>query len=259
MAVCFACEGLQCGLFAARASMVLAVSSDGGATWTSQGVVRDGCRDNRINDKNFMEVDTSPIDLTTGEDNPHYGNQYVCWDRGNNEKVAYSTDGGAGWTEVDLPTVEGREIGCEMAVGDDGIVHLVWGGIDPGFQWNRSYYSASSDGGRTFEPNVRVTRPSEDFPNSDIAYSDFNTTDNSRVDGNQTGEYLGLDARAGKAYLSWTDSREYFPVSYPENQLGNIAFGIVEFSSTSGPEIFADGFEKKAPRSHPGTICLTSS
>jgi len=369
MALCIHCHLGYCSTIDAEASMVMAVSSDGGATWSPQGVVRDGWREDgnlNLNDKNFMEIDTSPIDLETGEINPNYGNQYVCWDRGNDEKVAWSTDEGVSWTEVDLADVPGNEIGCDMATGDDGVVHIIYQGLGSDHEFQGSYYSRSTDGGKTwsdpvllvrenfvpfsegshieaqdergasneaildidnsggkcdgmlyavytdapsidrqeeadiylirstdnglswseplkvnddetshaqfhpyldvdqvtgdlivgwqdtrnsasgrkidiyiarstdcgesFEANIPMTAPSEDFPNGTVSWSDFNSEDSPQSPGMQTGEYFGLDALNGKVWAAWTDSREFYPVAGEDAQESNIGFAVLSFS-----------------------------
>jgi len=382
MALCIHCDtNGSCSTADSEASMVSSVSLDGGQTWQAQGVVRDGFLDEGLNDKNFMTIDTTAVNPGTGEANPFYGNQYVCWDRSNNEKAAYSTDGGINWTEVNLPWVEGYQIGCDMGVTSDGIVHIAWGSVDGLRDWHRVYYSHSVDGGRTwnnpvllkenhfvpftlspgtkieaqnkrgasngpfiavdrsggscdgtvyvvysdapskwkkdeadiylirstdggamwsdpvlisaddtlstqfhpiivvdqengdvvvawqdtrnsdsnreidiylarstdcgesFEAGIKVTTPSEEFPNANLASSDFNSRDNPDASGMQTGEYIGLDVHDGTAYVSWTDSREFYPVFAVGNQDANVAFGKVEFEASSSSKIFSDGFE----------------
>jgi len=382
MALCIHCHLLMCSTLDSEASMVMAASNDGGATWSPLGVVRDGWKEdgNRdLNDKNFMEIDTSPVDLETGEVNPNYGNQYVCWDRANDEKVAWSTDGGVSWTEVDLPDVPGKEIGCDMATGDDGIVHIIYQGLGSDYGFQDSYYSRSTDGGKTwsnpvslvrehlvpfsegsrieaqdqrgisneaildidnsggkcdgmlyavytdapsidrqeeadiylirsadnglswseplkvnddetlhtqfhpyldvdqvtgdlivgwqdtrnatsgrkidiyiarstdcgksFEANIPMTAPSEDFRNGAASWSDFNSEDNPLAGNMQTGEYFGLDTLNGKVWAAWSDSREFYPVAEEDSQLSNIGFAVLTFSPDSAEAIFTDGFE----------------
>jgi Big-like domain-containing protein len=97
------------------------------------------------------------------------------------------------------------------------------------------YMSRSTDGGVTWEANTKVSQLSAEFNNSGISYSDENTTDNSGYNPNQYGEYLGVDAFNGKAYMAWTDTRHYFPNNTSEVQKENLGFAVVTFSDTTPP------------------------
>lgn len=135
-------------------AMVVARSADGGAGWAGQGVVVTSWSDSDIEDKNFYAIDTTPT-------SPFYGRHYTCWDRNNNEKVAYSTNSGASWTEVDLPTspVGGTDLGCEMAIEDNGTVHLVFDSLTcSGSTCTNEVmvYTRSNDGGVSWSSPVLV-------------------------------------------------------------------------------------------------------
>ncbi len=139
-------------------AIVVAMSSDGGATWSGQGVVIDSWGTSNLEDKNFYAIDNNPS-------SPYYERHYTCWDRGNNEKSAYSSDNGATWTEVDLPTTTGSgfgsrlDLGCELAVEDDGTVHVVYDTLScSGSTCNNEemFYSQSTDGGATWSTPVEV-------------------------------------------------------------------------------------------------------
>ncbi len=352
-------------------SMVVARSTNGGATWSGRGVVKNSWGTSNFEDKNFFVIDNN-------SSSPYHGRQYTCWDRNNNEKSAYSTTSGSSWTEVDLPTPSGggADLGCDLAVEDNGTVHVVfdtltcgstctnermfytrstnggasWStpvlvrdfnlvafssnsnpnvqnnrGIGPfgavdvdnsggacdgtlyaafgdtssgsasantadvyvsrstngGTSWstpikinddglsnsaqfhpflvvdqsngqvvvawhdarndtnNRKvdfYTARSTDCGQTFSANQKVSAASSEFNNSGISYSDENTSDNPNANPNQYGEYLGLDAQNCKAYLSWTDTRHYYPSFTSTSQAENLGFAIVDFEcGTGGP------------------------
>ncbi len=345
-------------------AMVVARSIDGGAHWNGQGVVTNSWGTTTGEDKNFFVIDNNAA-------SPFHGHQYTCWDRDNNEKSAHSSDNGATWSEVDIPTPSGGgfDLGCDLAVEDNGTVHVVFdtltcgasctnermfytrstnGGLswstpvlvrdfnlvgfsnnsNPSAQDNRGigpfgavdvdntggtcdgtlyatfgdtssstasantadvyvarstnggatwsapvkvnddglpgnvqfhpflvvdpsngqvvvawhdarndtnnrkvdfFVARSTDCGQTFQANQKVSAASSEFNNSTISSSDENTTDNPNANPNQYGEYLGLDARNCKAYLSWTDTRHYFPSFTTESQAENLGFATVDF------------------------------
>jgi hypothetical protein len=137
-----------------RYAMVVARSTDGGATWTGHGVVVNSWPDNDLEDKNFYDVDRNLA-------SPFYGRHYTCWDRNNNEKLAYSTNGGASWTEVDLPTspLGGTDLACEIAVEDNGTVHVVFDSLTcPGQTCTDEamVYTKSTNGGVSWSAPVVV-------------------------------------------------------------------------------------------------------
>jgi subtilisin-like proprotein convertase family protein len=348
-------------------SMVVARSADGGATWVKQGVIKNAWSTGTLEDKNFYAIDNTST-------SSFYGRHYTCWDRSNNEKFAYSTNNGATWTEVDLPTapVGGVDLGCEIAVQKNGTVHVVWesltcggstctdermfytrstnGGVswstpvqvhdhnlsgfstgskppvadqrgiapfgavdvdnsggacdgtlyatygdyssggatetdiwvtrstDNGATWgtpvkvnddglaartqfhpflqvdqsngsvvvawhdarndanNRKveiYTTRSTNCGVSFEANVKASQNSTEFNNSGISYTDENSTDNPNRNSNQYGEYMGLDAKGGKAYLAWVDTRHFYPGSSTNAQKENLGFAVVDFGGTT--------------------------
>jgi hypothetical protein len=352
-------------------SMVVARSANGGATWSAQGVVKNSWPTGDLEDKNFYAIDTNA-------GSPFLGRHYTCWDRSNDERFAYSTNNGASWTEVNLPSAGGGvDLGCDIAVQKNGTVHVIWnslsclancsneqtyysrstnGGVswstpvlvvDPnlvgfsnkncpsaqddrcigpfgsidvdnsggacdgtlyvtysdfpsgggkgvnnsdvwvrrstnnGGTWssgvrinddgsggnvqfnaflvvdqvagtpvvawqdarndtnNRKmdiYTSRSTDCGLTFAANTKATGPSGEFNNSTISYSDHNSLDNTSYNPNQTGEYMGLDARGGKAYIAWSDTRHYFPSFTTEAQKDNVGFAVVDFGAVTPPD-----------------------
>jgi hypothetical protein len=367
---------------AVRYSLVVARSADGGATWAPRGVVKNSLATGAIEDKNLYVIDDFPT-------SPYFGRHYTCWDRDNDQKIAYSADAGAGWTEVDLPTpaLGEYDIGCDLAVADDGTLHVVWNRLTcpSDCTEERMYHSRSADGGESwstpalvhafrlvgfsglncppvqdyrcinsfgslavdnsggacrgtllvaftdvptgtgydptkanvylrrstdggagwsapvkinsdsvyslstqFHPwleidrgtrhavagwhdsrgqadhkkvdyfvgrsadcgqtwqDLEVSAASAEFNNKLISYSDENSGDNTGPDPgegtgrnpNQYGEYLGLDALGGRAFLAWTDSRHFFPGSTLNAQRENVGFVAVTF-----PEVFFDGFE----------------
>lgn len=135
-------------------AMVVARSADGGATWVNQGVIKNSWSTTSLEDKNFYAIDNTPT-------SPFYGRHYTCWDRNNNEKFAYSSNNGATWTEVDLPTapVGGIDLGCEIAVQKNGTVHVVWDSLACGTSTctdERMWYTRSTNGGVSWSSPVQV-------------------------------------------------------------------------------------------------------
>ncbi|HLF56421.1 MAG TPA: sialidase family protein, partial [Thermoanaerobaculia bacterium] len=130
-------------------ALVVARSTDGGATWLPRGVVKDSFGSPLdFEDKNFYVIDRN-------ETSSFAGRHYTCWDRSNIELVAFSPDAGANWTEVALPTPsQGNvDIGCDLAVADDGTVHVTWNRLDCNAVSCESewiYHSKSTDGGETW-------------------------------------------------------------------------------------------------------------
>ena len=110
-------------------AMVVARSTNGGASWSGHGVVKNSWGTQNFEDKNFFAIDNNPS-------SPFYGRQYTCWDRDNNEKMAYSTNGGSSWTEVDVPTATSGtfDLGCDLAIEDNGTVHIVFDTLTCGIQ-----------------------------------------------------------------------------------------------------------------------------
>jgi hypothetical protein len=96
------------------------------------------------------------------------------------------------------------------------------------------YMSRSTNGGANWEANTKVSQPSSEFTNNpSISYTD-ESANNSGNNPNQYGEYLGLDAHGGKAYMQWTDSRPYFPSGTSNAQKENPGFAVVDFGTGGG-------------------------
>lgn len=352
-----------------RYAMVVSRSTDGGASWAARGVIKNSWGTTDLEDKNFYAIDTTPT-------SPFYGRHYTCWDRNNNEKIAYSTTSGSSWTEVDLPAAASGtyDLGCEIAVAANGTVHVVFDtlncgtstcsnermfytrstngggswttpalirdfnlvsfstdsappvaderGINPfgsidvdnsggscagtiyatysdytsgtaadndvwvvrstngGTSWSTAlkvnddglagriqfhpfltvdqtngnvvvgwhdarndsgnkrvdyYVARSTNCGVSFEANVKASQNSTEFNNSGISYTNENSADNPNNNPNQYGEYMGVAAQGGKAYLAWTDTRHFYPGSLTETQRENLGFALVDFGTTTPP------------------------
>jgi len=138
-------------------SIVVAKSTNGGASWSAQGVVINSFSSGNLEDKNFYAIDNN-------SSSSYYGRHYTCWDRNNNEKFAYSTNDGQSWTEVDLPTSSGSgtgsryDLGCEIAVEDDGTVHVIFDTLSCISTCNNEemFYTRSTNGGASWSTPVEV-------------------------------------------------------------------------------------------------------
>ena len=143
------------GVSTNRVAMVVVKSTDGGATWTPHGVIRNGWpgASNSFEDKNFYVIDRTPT-------SPFFNRHYTCWDRSNNQKFAHSSDGGATWTEVDLPLPSGGgfELACDIAVSKNGDVHVIWDILTCGASCSneRMFYAQSTNGGAAWSTPVLV-------------------------------------------------------------------------------------------------------
>lgn len=141
----------QRNVFDTRFAIVVAGSTDGGENWNGRGVVANSWGvANRIEDKQFLAIDNNAA-------SPFSGRMYTCWDRANDERFAFSTDGGVTWTEVNLPAPPGGglDLGCEIAVQDNGTVHLIFNTLTCGAGPNsctneRMLYTRSTNGGNTW-------------------------------------------------------------------------------------------------------------
>ncbi len=362
-----------------KTSMVVARSDNGGASWSAQGVIKNSWSTGTFEDKNFYVVDNTPT-------SPYYGRHYTCWDRDNNEKMAYSTNNGASWTEVDLPTAASGslDLGCDLAVQKNGTLHIVFDTLDcgvsscsnermfytrstnGGVSWStpvlvrdfnlvafsgsnfpdaqdtrgigpfgavdvdnsggscdgrlyvtytdiptggtvndaevyvaystnngttwtspakvnddllngraqfnttlrvdqssgdvvvawhdarhdsgndsiQAYVARSLDCGASFEANTQVTKVSLDFNNWTWSFSNENTADNPNRNPNQFGEYMGLDVHAGKAYLAWMDTREFYPNYTTDPEKENLGFAVVDFSTGPYKKNFKSLYEQ---------------
>ena len=144
----------QTGTGNPTSSLVVAKSTTAGATWTGHGVIVNnlGNPGAGFDDKQFYIVDNTPT-------SPFYGRHYQCWDVNNNGKIAWSTSG-TSWNIVDTPkgTAGDLELGCEMAVGKNGTVHMVFDGLTCGATCSaeKSYYTRSTNGGVSWSTPVLV-------------------------------------------------------------------------------------------------------
>jgi hypothetical protein len=139
---------------ASGAAIVVARTSDNGASWQSLGTVVNGIASTtQGNDKEMMAIDN-----TSGQAFSNPGRIYVIWDAANAEKIAYS-DNGAAWTTVNFPSNTGA-IGGNVVVGADGTVYAIWSR----YNVETIVFSKSTNGGATWTaPQVIATLALQSF------------------------------------------------------------------------------------------------
>ena len=246
-------DALTCGTSTCSAEKtVYTKSTNGGQTWSSPVLVKQHNIFGFNTSANIPAQDVRGINPFGAIDIDNSGGifngrLYVAYsdvDSGasmstSNIYVARSNDG-VNWTQVkvnDDATNTAQFHPFLVVDQTNGSVVVGWHDSrnDPANNRKVDYYiSRSMDGGVTWEENTKVSQPSSEFNNSAISYSDLNTTDNSGGNPNQYGEYLGLDAHAGAAYMGWTDTRHYFPNNTNNNQRENIGFAQITFSTSTG-------------------------
>ena len=144
-----------------------------------------------------------------------------------------STDGGATWSAPkrvndDATGVVRDQFLPRVAVDDyDGSIHVAWYDTrdDVNNKKTNLYYSRSTDGGATFEPNQKVTTTQSD------------ETLGGR-DANGYGDYIGLASSFGIARPLWTDSRSGTEEIYSAEILYS-ALAVPPRGQASGVELVA--------------------
>ncbi len=224
-------------------------STDGGASWspavevvdfnlvTSSGANRpEAQNEHGIGPMGAIDVDNSggPCDGTLYASFGDYGDLYDV--NSTDIGVVRSSDGGVTWSsgvkvndDTGAYTVQFHPF---LAVDQsNGKVIVVWHDArnDPNNRKIDFFLARSVDCGVSFKTNVQVSKPSAEFNNSTISWSDLNTTDNPNANPNQFGDYMGLDVVDGTAYVAWTDSRHYFPDDGAPSaiQVENVGFAKV--------------------------------
>ncbi len=244
-------DGLTCGTSTCSEEKTFYTkSTNGGQTWSSPLLVKQHNifgfnssanippQDNR----GIFPFGAIDVDNSSG---PFNGRLYVVYSDVNSGAsmstsdiyVARSNDG-INWTHVkvnDDATNTAQFHPFLVVDQTNGSVVVGWHDSRNDLANNRKvdyYLSRSTDGGLTWEANTKVTQPSSEFSNSTISYSDENTSDNPGRNPNQYGEYLGLDVHANTAYMSWTDTRQFFPNNPSNLQKENIGFAAITFSDS---------------------------
>lgn len=140
---------------ATGSAIVVAKSTDSGATWTYLGtVVNHITSSSTFDDKEMLAIDNS-----SGAAFSHPGRLYVIWDTNNVERVAFSDDG-VTWTPH-VFSGTGISVGADIKVGPDGTVYAVWNRVylpnNLGqAQGDDTYFSKSTDGGVTWTAPAKI-------------------------------------------------------------------------------------------------------
>lgn len=142
------------GAFSQDFGIVVAKTTDNGATWSPAGTVIDTWGSGTIQDKEFYNIDR----VSQG---PYAGRHYTCWDTDNDEQFAWSADSGASWNQVDLPAAStgNADLGCEIAVEAGGAVDVIFDRLTCGGSTctnEEMYFTRSTDGGATWNTPVRI-------------------------------------------------------------------------------------------------------
>lgn len=212
---------------------VFSKSVDGGVTWSTPSPVASHQllsfgSNNKVpaQDKRGVNAFASlGIDLTGGT---HGGTLYAAYSdfptgvasgADLNTYLVRSTDGGSSWGQPQKVNDDAGGatqflpwLSVDPATGG---VNLAWYDTrnDPNNRKAQVYFSRSADGGATFSGNVKVTQPSGAFSNASADYSNENSSDNPNYGANQYGDYLQVSALSDAAYVGWTDTRQFYPVS----------------------------------------------
>jgi uncharacterized repeat protein (TIGR01451 family) len=144
----------------AGAAIVVARSTDNGATWQQFGspVVNRISVTTSLDDKEMFAIDN-----TSGQAHSFPGRMYVIWDEGNVERIAHSDDG-VTWTTVQ-PASNTGAIGGNLVIGADGTVYSIW----TRYNVETIVFSKSTDGGTTWTaPAVIATLALQSFGSNNL-------------------------------------------------------------------------------------------
>ncbi|TLZ74022.1 MAG: exo-alpha-sialidase [Methanobacteriota archaeon] len=214
-------------------------SSDRGKTWSP--IVHVNHRDGSASG-GFPQYPLPAMNV-----DPKSGAIYVSWadSRNGNPDIyfANSTDGGKTWGtnhRINDNTDNSQQYMVDLAVDRAGTVHAAWEDRRTG-NWN-IFYSNSTDGGRTWSKNVRVT--SAETPGS---YD-------------RPGDYFAIEAGPNNyIYVVWTDGRgDDFDIYYARSP----GFPVATVTVTTDPAglpVTVDGVTAASPETFNWTIGSTHS
>lgn len=240
-------DTLRCLANCNNEQMFYSRSTNGGVSWSAPILIADfnlvgfsnaNCppaQDNRcINPFGSIAVDNSG-GLCDGTLYVTYSDWTSGGAINNDIWVIRSTDGGTTWSAPVLVNDDGLSGTTQFhpfLVVDQSQGYPVVGWHDtrndPTARQVDYFLARSMNCGVSFQANIQVSQPSTEFNNSTISFSNENTPANPPGNPNQYGEYLGLDAQCGKAYMAWTDTRHFFPGSPGAPQKENLGFVVVD-------------------------------
>jgi len=190
-------------------SLVAATSSDGGEHF-GPGVT---VNERLVPPGRVMLIYTMPPPALVAD---RSGALYAAWTDARNGDpdvfMARSGDGGRGWSAPlrlnDDPLHNGRDQYLpRLSLAGDGRIDAIFYDrrADGGDRYNDVSYTSSSDGGRHFSPNLRLTSEASD---SQIGQRYLVPSATGLV---ELGSRIGLLSRAGGALAVWTDTRNTSP------------------------------------------------
>jgi hypothetical protein len=182
------------------AETVVAVSHDGGSTWTRTvaGAVCDN--EYQVPEQPFNgAADFSWPSLAV---DPVTGIAAVGWSNRDRPfstvHIATSTDGGATWSAPVAVGDTGRSAFMPALVAAGGVLRLHYMSMSPSGLYDE-IYRESVDGAAWSAPFVL---------NSAMLCGCWGSLNASYVDGGDLGHYIGLDAQAGRIVAAWPDNRD---------------------------------------------------
>jgi len=215
-----------------RQRVFMTKSTDGGKTWVSSVA---------FDDANGLSDPGVAVDQRNG-------NIYVVFESGGANGVEHvffmtSSDGGKTWSKpLDIVDVGGSKHNQSVpgvSVAPDGRVDVAWYDFrnDPFFtpggpvkqRWADVYGASSTDGGRTFSTNFRVSDRS------------FDTAIGATFDNEDVRGPLGIASTKEFALITWADSRA---AALPELDVEDVYFTRVRFGTVT--EDSAPGLDSRS-------------
>ena len=208
-----------------KASLWLGRSTDGGHSFTPPSKV--------------AEVHNPPSPLPTSKFrmfvlpqlaiNPLDGAFAVTWnDYSGNSDILLTTsrDNGGTWSapaRLNSDRGNADQFFPTLVFGPDGVLHVAWldRRDDPHNLTFSPYYTQSHDDGRSFAPEVRIGDAQSD---PSIGFG-----------GTLIGDYIQVDAVAGRASVAWVDTRLGDQNIYTVNISGPLAGATPAPTATAGP------------------------
>jgi hypothetical protein len=238
-------------------TLVFAKSTNGGGSWSSPTAISThalssfpptGSTQNLppAQDKRGINA-FAAIAVDNSSASPYKGTLYVVYNdfpsgtsSGTNINIyaMASANGGTTWgspVKVNDDTGTATHFFPWVAVDQsNGYINVSWYDTrnDTANRKTQIYFAQSTNGGAGFSSNVKVTAASSAFSNATVDYSDENSSDNTKYNGNQYGDYHQLAAAAGAAHIFWTDSRQFYPSNTTSANAEDAATATVGYATT---------------------------